>query len=324
MRLRLPWHWFRKRAPVAAPPPPILATAEVLERQSPDHAAVRGAELLETNCVETSELGELAKLPPFRPVVISLLRLFDRSDVDLEEVCGLVEADPSLASEILAVVNSPLFAVGQRVSQPSHAIALLGAERTKSLAATLAMRSLMAGGPRTPIVRRFWTHSLATATIARHLAPAFQIAPEHSHVAALLHDLGRNALLAAYPERYATLSCAAYENTAEILQAEMAEFGMTHCHAGTLLARAWKLPSIFMEVAGRHHENSFDIALLSLVQLSCRLADDFMYQAIGRRDTGKPPETIDEHGPQALRGALAGRLDSMAEAIEIAIRALDF
>jgi HD-like signal output (HDOD) protein len=106
---------------------------------------VRGAELLERNQVETSELRELAKLPPFRPVVISLLRLFDRSDVDIQQVCSLVEADPSLASEILAVVNSPLFAVPQRVFQPSHAIVLLGAERTKSLAATLAMRSLLAG-----------------------------------------------------------------------------------------------------------------------------------------------------------------------------------
>ncbi|HUB77925.1 MAG TPA: HDOD domain-containing protein [Bryobacteraceae bacterium] len=258
--------------------------------------------------VETLELGELAKLPPFRPVVIRLLRLFDGPDVDIGQVCSLVEADPSLASEMLAVVNSPLFSVWERVSHSSHAIVLLGAERTKSLAATLALRGLLAGGPHTPIQRRFWMHSLATAIVARHLALDFQIAPEQCHVAALLHDLGRNGLLAAYPERYASLACSAYASTAEILDAETAEFGMTHCHAGALLAHAWHLPPIFEEVAEDHHRPDSLNPLVSLVQLSCRLADDLLYQSIHRYDVGSPEETIAQ----------------MAPAIDSAIHQLDF
>jgi len=271
--------------------------------------------LLQTEEIETSQLRELAKLPPFRPVVISLLRLFDRSDVDIGQVCSLVEADPSLASEILAVVNSPLFAVLEPVSHPSHAILLLGVERTKSLAATLALRSLLAGGPRTPIVRRFWSHSLATATIARHLAPVFHVAPEHSHVIALLHDLGRNGLLAAFPERYTTLACSAYGSTAEILEAELAAFGMTHCHAGALLAHAWHLPPIFEEVAEGHHDPASDSPLVSLVQLRCRLADDLTYQAIQRCDVG---------GPEELHRDLVESLKAVAPDIDAAIQGLDF
>ena len=59
--------------------------------------------------METVELGPLAKLPPFAPVVISLLRLFDRDDVNIESVASLVESDPAIASELLGVANSPLF-----------------------------------------------------------------------------------------------------------------------------------------------------------------------------------------------------------------------
>src|ERR1700749_5054905 len=66
MRLRLPWHWFRKRAP-AAQSHPALVAPEVRKPEKADDAAVRGTELLEANRVETLELGELAKLPPFRP-----------------------------------------------------------------------------------------------------------------------------------------------------------------------------------------------------------------------------------------------------------------
>jgi len=118
-----------------------LVTAPVGGEGLRHDEATRGAEILESNEVETEELGELAKLPPFRPVVIRLLRLFDRDDVKIDEVSALVESDPAMASELLAVVNSPLFAVQQTVSNPSHAITLLGVERTQSLAATLAMRS---------------------------------------------------------------------------------------------------------------------------------------------------------------------------------------
>jgi HD-like signal output (HDOD) protein len=320
----LPWHWFRKRSEIPERPRIFETAAGIPKERRPAEEAARGADLLDSNRVDTAELGELAKLPPFRPVAITLLRLFDRPEVGVAEVCAIVESDPTMASEMLAVVNSPLFAFRQTVSRPSHAIVLLGAERTKSLAATLAMRSLTAGGPRTPIVRRFWVHSIATATLARHFATAFQMDPELSHVSALMHDLGRNGLLAAYPERYSQLAIGAYENAAEIMSAEQVEFGMTHCYAGALLGKAWHLPSALQTVAGHHHELSSDKPLISLVQLCCRLADDLMYQAIYRSDIQKPEETIAQRVPVPLRFSLIDQLETVAAAIDTAIKALDF
>ena len=327
MRLRLPWQRTAKitlsTENTEQTLNPAAGAAVAFEVTAGDEAE-RGTELLQSNNVETEELGDLAKLPPFRPVVIRLLRLFDRSDVVIEEVSDLVESDPTMASEMLAVVNSPLFGVQETVSRPSDAITLLGVERTKSLAATLAMRSLMQGGPRTPIVRRFWVHSIATATLARHFAPAFNLAPEGTHVAALMHDLGRSGLLAAYQEPYSNLACAAHENTAEILAAEKAAFGMTHCHAGALLAKARNLPAQFQEATRHHHDASSDQPLVALVQLSCLLADDFMYQAIHRGDIRKPEATIAQYAPEHLHSRLTGELEAVTVAVDAAIGALDF
>jgi HD-like signal output (HDOD) protein len=91
-------------------------------------------------------------------------------------------------------------------------------------------------------------HSVATATIAKHFAGAFGADPDLSHVVPLLHDLGRSGLLAANSESYARLAVAARGSTAEILAAEEAAFGMTHCRAGGLLAKAWRLPEPLGEV----------------------------------------------------------------------------
>lgn len=322
MRLKLPWQRDKGITKVDKQQT-LSSTVASFENQSSGHESVRGAEILESG-VETVELGALAKLPPFRPIVISLVRLFDRDDVKIEEIAGMVESDPSLASEILAVVNSPLFGFQRPVSSPAHAIALLGVDRTKSLAATLAMRSLMQGGPRTPIVRRFWVHSMATATLASHIAPAFQVEPELAHVAAMMHDLGRNGLLAAHQEEYAQLAVGAFENTKEILAAEQSAFGMTHCHAGAMLAKAWNLPKSFREVTLHHHEASSENPIVDLVHLCCTLADDFMYLSIYRHDVEKPEETIARFAPAHVRDLLTEDLGVVSAAVDTAIKALDF
>ena len=217
----------------------------------------RGTAILENLHVETAELGALAKLPPFRPVAISLMKLFDRDDVRTDEIAHLVESDPTLTSELLAVVNSPLFAFRNPVTSASHAISLLGVESTRSLATTLAMRSMAQGAPRTPVVRRFWVHSMATATVAQQFARHFPVDPHVVHVGALLHDLGRLGLLAAHPTDYSALALTAYDTTADILAAERSKFGMTHCQAGALLAKAWRLPLPLQQMMRHHHDDPF-------------------------------------------------------------------
>ena len=322
MRLRLPW--FRKKQ-VEKPPPPPLATVMATQTEETGRtSSEQGSDILHNSKVESEELGALAKLPPFRPVVISLVRMFDRDDVKLDEVASLIQGDPSLVSEILAVVNSALFGFQRNVANASHAISLLGVERTKSLAATLAMRAMMQGAPRTPVVRRFWVHSIATATIAKSFASSFGVEPELSNVTALMHDLGRSGLLAAHPAEYSRVALSAHANTEEILAAEETAFGMTHCHAGRLLARAWNLPAAFHEVAGHHHDAGSTKPGVALVQLACRLADDFMFQAIHRTDTQKPADTIAKYAPERLRTRLEGQLESVTAAVDAAIQTLDF
>ncbi len=287
-------------------------------------AQARGVAILENLEVETSELGPLAKLPPFRPVAIALMRLFDREDVKIDEIAGLVQSDPTSTSELLALVNSPLFGFRTRIESAAHAITLLGVESTKSLAVTLAMRSLMQGAPRTPVVRRFWVHGIAAATVAQSFARPFHIDPQVAYVSSLLHDLGRLGLLAAYPEEYAKLALTSNESTAEILEAEKAGFGMTHCRAGELLAKAWSLPESLREVAAHHHDTEPEHGLVALVHLCCRLADDLEFQAIHRRDTQNPEETIANCVPAHMRDELTSGLETATTAIMDAIQTLDF
>ena len=320
--------WFARRRTPVDQTPRLAGEFQALEaeaaRDTEGQNETRGAELLESHRVETEELGPLAKLPTFAPVVMSLLRLFDRDDVMIDSVASLVESDPAIASELLGVVNSPLFGFSGEITSPAHGIALLGIERTKSLATALAMRSMMQGGPRTPVVRRLWTHSMATAAIAQEFAAAYGIPHDLAHVAAIMHDLGRMALLAAYPTEYTRLALAAHDTEAEIRAEEQAQFGMDHCYAGLILAKAWGLPQALWKAVGSHHEASANRDLVSLVHLSCRLADDLQFQAIRHENPRDPKATIEACAPEAIRRGLADRVEAAEASVLKMLESLDF
>jgi putative nucleotidyltransferase with HDIG domain len=289
-----------------------------------EEVIARGEDILKNSRVEASNLGPLAKLQPFQPIIIRVMQLLDREEVNNDEVGRLIESDPALTAELLGVVNSPLYALNSKVNNPIQALGLLGFQNTKSLATTLGMRFMMRGAPKTPVVRRFWIHSVATATMSQQFARSFRVDPAEAHIGALLHDLGRLGLLAAYPDEYSAFALSAHDSAAAILAGEQEKFGMTHCRAGLMLAEAWSLPETVRRVAGLHHETNSDQPIVMLVQLCCRLADAFQFQAIFRADVEKPEEAIATFAPEPLREQLTSRLETVNKAILTALESLDF
>jgi putative nucleotidyltransferase with HDIG domain len=273
--------------------------------------------------LEKDELGPLGRLPPFGPVVVRLLHLCDR-DVEVAEVARLVESDPVVACEILALVNSPLFGVCGTVSTAGHAVTMLGVDRTRALATSLAVRFMTQNIPDRNMVRRVWRHSLATAVLAQRLAPVFQVDENMAHTAAMLHDLGRLGLLAAHRGAYVQLATKSYETVNDIITAEEAQFGMSHCQAGRVIGRAWGFPETLQTVIAHHHETPALRDMLSLVQISCELADSLTFESIHRWDVGKPAAVIEARALPECRDGILAALDGIENAIVAHAEALDF
>jgi putative nucleotidyltransferase with HDIG domain len=251
--------------------------------------------------------------------------LFDQPEVTMADVTRLVESDPAIISEILAIVNSPLFGFQGAVATAPHAISLLGLDRTRSLVSVLAMRAMMANSPRTPVVRRVWTHSVATAAIAQHLAPYFGVNKDFAHVAGIMHDLGRMGLLAAYTSSYTEIALSAHDSADSIMESERAACNMDHCQAGLLLARSWGLPDVLHNAIARHHEerHADQPASDGLIQLACALADSLQFQAILHR-AAKPAEIINTRIEEERQEDIAAQLDTMQAQVLDTIQTLDF
>jgi putative nucleotidyltransferase with HDIG domain len=223
---------------------------------------------------------KLCNLPPFHSAAAHLLSLQEDPELDSRRITVLVRGDPALAAEVLFLANSSLFGFPSRIQGLHHAIALLGLERVKALAMTVATRALLGRGG--PLVDQCWQHSAACAVVAAEISSFFDVSEDSAYTAALLHDIGRLGLLRSYAGEYGAILADEFDSLEEVLKAESEVFQIDHSVAGSWLVGYWSFPSSFIEICERHHEpvGEQDSPLLRVVKIACSLADALGHAAV--------------------------------------------
>jgi HD-like signal output (HDOD) protein len=218
----------------------------------------------------------LRRLPPFPAVATKLLRLLSSEDVAVKEIVDLIRADPALASELMRVVNSPLYGFPAHISSIQSAVTLLGLQTVRSFALTVSMKGFLHTALRLDLLRRIWRHSLACGILCEEVSAACSTSrgsDDRAYTAGLLHNVGRLGLFVAHPKAYAELLTQPMEGA--ILERERESFGLDHCEAGAWLAHSWGLPQDLEAVIAGHHQppsgTSFDLA--DQVRIAVLLAD---------------------------------------------------
>jgi len=231
----------------------------------------------------------LCKLPVFRPVAVRLLTELAKEDPPVPKIRDLLNSDPAFSAEILTMANSAYYARHSRVDTVHRAVMVLGLERTRSLAAAVALQGMIKGMSGKGAVQDSWQHSRATAIIAARLAPCFRLDKEQAYTSGLMHDIGRLGLLAAYPE-YPILLEAATGSIDDLLSKERSAFNVDHCQAGLWLTRIWGLPREFWDVTSEHHEpiTAPPVDRLGLIRLSCAFAESLGFKAAQKIEPTPP------------------------------------
>jgi HD-like signal output (HDOD) protein len=244
----------------------------------------------------------LKEVPPFRPVAVQLLNLVSDISQPLARVVSLLRTDAVLTAEVLRLANSPLIGCRSEIKNILQALAFLGMERVNSLIVTTAMRGL-AGPVGGNLARACWRHNLATAVICERLATALHISQERGYMAGLIHDIGRLALLRAFPNYEKELTEAAAEGR-NLLAIEKGLYGMDHTEAGRWLLAQWGCPLDLQVVASLHENPSAaggrDKDLVFLVSASSQLADLMAFCEFDtpKTELGKVVEMIPEASGQ--------------------------
>lgn len=175
------------------------------------------------------------------------------------ELNRLIALDPSLAGQVLRLINSACYSLNQPVSSLSRAIIMLGINTVKNLVLSLAILDhFHARKPfRTLCGAPFWKHCVAVGVITKSLAVLKGVSwadQEDYFVCGLMHDLGKLPLKQQFDQEYSEAMDLAARRSWTMAHAERTIFGIDHSAIGGLIAQKWRLSSAFIDVLSYHHQ----------------------------------------------------------------------
>src|SRR5471032_1498675 len=259
----------------------------------------------------------LCRVPVFRPVAVKLLQLLRNEDVSVHEVSRLLYSDPGFSTEMLTMANSAAYGSSHRILTIEKAVVLLGLDRTRSLATKTALDGMIRGLGGSPTIQNCWRHSLATALIAKWLAPFYRLHPDLIYTTALMHDVGRLGLLAAEPKQYSKLLESVEGTSEDMLLVERWAFRVDHCEAGLFLTKTWGLPEEFWLPSSQHHaaKNPTTARCVDIIRLACALANSLGYKAALMVRT-ELPEALVEQIPDLGHPRVVSSLSILSQLLE--------
>ncbi len=201
---------------------------------------------------ETAVAARARGVRPFPMAAARVLTLTGGADFDVNAVVAAIETDVALAARVLRLVNSSAFSLRTRCSTLRHAVVLLGAGGVREAVVAGAVLNMFPGKG-----TNAWTalqrHALATATLARQLAPEWRLPSDEMFTVAFLHDIGKWILLEQEEDYEEILErCGtAPEGT---LDEERGRYGFDHAELTEHLLHTWQFPKSVSRIAGMHHD----------------------------------------------------------------------
>ena len=218
------------------------------------------------------ELAEADNLPTPPGVALEVMRLADDPNIEAEDIGRLIRTDPALTVRMLRAVNSAAYGLPQTIDSVPRACALLGLQKTKTLALGFAVVDSM------PVVdassgldlSEYWLRSALTASAAELMAlRVHRDGADVAYVVGLLSELGRLVLASCLTSTYKTVLVDAPWPSTDL---ERERLGFSNTDVTAALLSSWSLPDeIVMPIAHRDRPDLLPTGSSSNVIRLCRI-----------------------------------------------------
>lgn len=195
--------------------------------------------------------------------------------------------DPSLASKLLRLANSPLFRFRSQVDSISKAVNIIGGEALYNLVIAETASSAFAHFSSSQLdVKRFWMQSLYCGLIGKHLAKLSRVrGTERFFLLGLLHNLGEVVVAQQYPEL--SQRCQSFSASISPWKLQQQTLGFTYADCSAAILQAWELPEpLYYPVSQVHNESkALDNREIGILFNACRAAVELVYEDLYPRGT---------------------------------------
>jgi putative nucleotidyltransferase with HDIG domain len=207
-----------------------------------------------------SQISQIKALPTPPPTYRQLVKEFQREEVDVRKIAEIISHDTALTAKLLQIINSAFFGLPTQVTNPLHAVTLLGLDTVQALA--------LASG----VFNRFdvkalgyisseWLadHGIIVGQRARKIAEFLDLDPqvcENAALAGMLHDVGKLIELTYFRDDFKSAFDLARRDKELLYIAEKNLMGVSHAEMGAHLMSLWGMPYSVVEAIAFHHEPS--------------------------------------------------------------------
>lgn len=220
----------------------------------------------------------IERIPSVPEVLVTLLKLCHKPQVEFEELARVIEREPALSGKVLHLAGTACYRQWAEVTQIRRLLVVLGLNTVRRLALTSAVHqyfSQLSPGHES-FTAALWFRSLLCAHLARDLARLTGYpAEEEAYLAGLLHRLGQLVLLANFPEPYQDILFMD-ETEARIEHVERDRFATTAAEVGAELLRRWPTSPFLADAVRYQNFPQSDLGesppLVKLLNLATRLS----------------------------------------------------
>jgi len=238
-------------------------------------------------------LLSLNRVPALSPTATQLLGRLARRHCEVHELAELIERDPLLSAQILAIANSAAFGRAHQISSIQHAIAMIGLGAVRKFALARSISNLFGKRKIAPSfsITRFNLHSVATGMfleLVREYVPLEDA--EDAFLAGLFHDVGKLVIAVALPREYEDILTTAALTCEPILEVERRLLGIDHTELSALAVDYWDLGEPIRAAVAHHHQPDQSPAALGKISLALAVSKvDAVVNAAGMSLLPAPP-----------------------------------
>ena len=234
------------------------------------------------------------KVASFPDIFFKVKEVVEDSTSTAEQIANVVGLDVGLSTQLLKLVNSPLYGFPSEINNLVRAVALIGGKELCTLALGLSTIGYFKDIPPELIdMRSFWMHSLTCGVFCKVIAEKVDgVVPEMMFTAGLLHDVGRLIQFKKMPYSAVQTMLFARENFIPLIEAEDMVLGFNHTEVARCMLEKWNFPPTLTEIISSHHtpsksEMTKEAGILQVADnlaLAVGIADGGMYVLPGVDD----------------------------------------
>lgn len=200
-------------------------------------------------------LDTIYNIPALPNIVTEALRLLNNKNTSNQQLIDIISKDQAFVAKVLAVANSPIYALRREVSTLDFAIMVLGYTEIRHIVVVISfLESFKNKNDKYFNQNAFWLHSLLTANIAKNIATELKYAKSgEAFVAGFLHDFGISIIHRYFQSSYMSIYDMVMNRGVSYTVAEKIVLGMTHAEVAKYLMDKWNFPASIKTAAAFHH-----------------------------------------------------------------------